>query len=122
MRGIRNLSLVCCMGLTGCVVADMDSTNYTSFPYIQTFQKPETMGHTNVQKRRNDLYECGVNKKLSLNSWDEKFRRNALQPGETIDQLITRTNKVEHCMKSKGYVLLDFGECGPLKKPSGLCN
>ncbi|HAF53423.1 MAG TPA: hypothetical protein DCL03_18065, partial [Leclercia adecarboxylata] len=77
MRGIRNLSLVCCMGLTGCVVADMDSTNYTSFPYIQTFQKPETMGHTNVQKRRNDLYECGVNKKLSLNSWDEKFRRNA---------------------------------------------
>lgn len=122
MRGIRNLSLVCCMGLTGCVVADMDSTNYTSFPYIQTFQKPETMGHTNVQKRRNDLYECGVNKKLSLNSWDEKFRRNALQPGETIDQLITRTNKVEDCMKSKEYVLLDFGECGPLKKPSGLCN
>ncbi|OAT42301.1 hypothetical protein M988_1548 [Hafnia paralvei ATCC 29927] len=39
-----------------------------------------------------------------------------------MEQLDTRTKKVEGCMKSKGYVLLDFSECGPRKKPSGLCN
>ncbi|WP_336194806.1 hypothetical protein [Hafnia paralvei] len=122
MHGIKNLSLICCIGLTGCVVADLDSSNYDYFPYVQTFQKPQTMGHTDVQKRRDDLYECGVNKKFSLNSWDEKFRRNSLQAGETMEQLDTRTKKVEGCMKSKGYVLLDFSECGPRKKPSGLCN
>ncbi len=122
MQRIRSLSLICCIGLTGCVVADMDSSNYTSFPYVQTFQKPQTMGHTDVQTRRNDLYECGVDRKFSLNSWDEKFCRNCLKPGETIEQLTARTKKVENCMKSKGYVMQDFGECGPLKKPSGLCN
>lgn len=122
MHGIRHLSLICCIGLTGCVVADMDSSNYDFFPYVQTFQKPQTMGHTDVQKRREDLYECGVDKKYSINSWDDTFRRNSLQPGETIDQLDTRTKKVEECMVSKGYVIHDFSECGPRKKPSGLCN
>lgn len=122
MRRIKNLSLICCIGLTGCVVADMDSSNYDYFPYIQTFQKPQTMGHTDVQQRRIDLYDCGVERKYSLNSWDEDFNRNQLQPGETLEQLTVRTTKVEGCMKSKGYVIRDFSVCGPRKKPSGLCN
>ena len=119
---MSGVSLLCCVALTGCVVADMDSTNYTSFPYVQTFQKPEMPGHTNVQQRREDLYACGVSRRHSLNSWDESFKRNALQQGETIEQLSLRTRKVENCMKSKGYVMLDFAECGPLKKPTGMCN
>jgi hypothetical protein len=100
----------------------MDSSNYDYFPYVQTFQNPQMMGHTNVQKRRNDLYECGVDRKFSLNSWDNKFIRNGVPPGETIAEHDARTKKIEDCMKSKGYVLLDFSECGPRKKPSGLCN
>ncbi len=122
MLKIRNFALVFCIGLTGCVVADMDSTNYTSFPYVQTFQKPQTLGHTNVQKRRQDLYDCGVDRKHSLNSWDETFRRASLKPGETLAEQKARMTRVENCMKGKGYVMLDFGECGPLKKPTGLCN
>ncbi|WP_313449413.1 hypothetical protein [Atlantibacter hermannii] len=122
MVKISGVSLLCCVALTGCVVADMDSTNYTSFPYVQAFQKPETPGHTNVQQRREDLYACGVSRRHSLNSWDESFKRNALQQGETIEQLSLRTRKIENCMKSKGYVMLDFAECGPLKKPTGMCN
>lgn len=122
MHRIRKLSLVFCMVLTGCVVADMDSSNYDYFPYVQTFQKPQTMGHTNVQQRRNDLYSCGVDRKYSLNSWDESFSRNSLPPGETIEQLDIRTKKTEDCMKAKGYVIQGFSECGPRKKPSGLCN
>ena len=122
MQRIRNLSLICCIGLTGCVVADMDSSNYRYFPYVQTFQKPQTMGHTNVQQRRNDLYSCGVDRKYSLNSWDDEFRRNMLESGETEEQLDARTKKVENCMKSKGYIIHGFEECGLLKKPSGLCN
>lgn len=122
MHTIRKFSLIWCISLTGCVVADMDSSNYDYFPYVQTFQNPQTMGHTNVQKRRNDLYECGVDRKFSLNSWDNKFIRNGVPPGETIAEHDARTKKIEDCMKSKGYVLLDFSECGPRKKPSGLCN
>ena len=122
MQRIRKTSLAFCIALTGCVVADMDSSNYRYFPYVQTFQKPQTMGHTNVQQRRNDLYSCGVDRKYSLNSWDEEFRRNMLEPGETDEQLDARTKKVEDCMMSKGYVIHGFAKCGPLKKPSGLCN
>lgn len=80
MHGIRHLSLICCIGLTGCVVADMDSSNYDFFPYVQTFQKPQTMGHTDVQKRREDLYECGVDKKYSLNHGMTRFVVTAFSP------------------------------------------
>jgi hypothetical protein len=59
--------------------------------------------------------ECGVDRKFSLNSWDNKFIRNGVPPGETIAEHDARTKKIEDCMKSKGYVLLDFSECGPRK-------
>ena len=121
MHKIRTLSLICCFGLTGCVVADMDSSNYDYVPYIQTIQNPRTPGHTNVQQRREDLYACGVDRKYSLNSWDESFSRNRLLPGETIEQQDSRIQKIEDCMKSKGYVLWDYSQCGPRKKPSGMC-
>lgn len=42
--------------LNGCVVADMDSSNYTSVPYVKTFQKADTIGHTDQAQRKRDLY------------------------------------------------------------------
>lgn len=122
MRRIRNLSLIFCFGLTGCVVADMDSSNYRYPPYIQTFQKPQNLGHTDVQQRRSDLYACGVSRSYPLHSWDETFRRNTLVDGESMEQHDERIFKLENCMAAKGYKIFDHGSCGPLKKPSGKCN
>ncbi len=65
MHAIRKFSLIWCISLTGCVVADMDSSNYDYFPYVQTFQNPQTMGHTNVQ---NAEMIC------TSAAWTESFR------------------------------------------------
>lgn len=122
MIKIDKVSLVIIFSLNGCVVADMDSSNYHFPPYIQTFQKQQTMGHTDVQQRRKDLYSCGVPNSYPLHSWDETFRRNSLVDGESMEQHDERIFKLESCMKTKGYNMLDPGSCGPLKKPSGKCN
>ncbi|EPB4989571.1 hypothetical protein ACRN86_001532 [Enterobacter hormaechei] len=121
MKRIKRMSLLLIFSLYGCVVADMDSSNYSFPPYVQTFQKPQSMGHTDVQQRRKDLYACGVSKSYPLHSWDETFRRNSLD-GESMEQHDERIFKLENCMKAKGYRMLDPGSCGPLKKPSGKCN
>lgn len=122
MKRVKLAGLVLCFGLTGCVVADMDSSNYAYFPYVQMFQKVDTPGHTNVQQRRNDLYACGVDRSHSLNSWDTSFVRNERMPNETLKQMVTRIDEFESCMVNKGYIVHGFAECGPRKKPSGLCN
>ena len=106
--------------LTGCVVADMDSTNHTAVPYAQTFQKPATLGHTDRVQRRADLYACGVKKSVDVDS--KTWLRAEVYPGETLDQMVARVEKVESCMKGKGYVVLGFDACGPLKAPTGKCN
>ncbi|SFR16716.1 MULTISPECIES: hypothetical protein [unclassified Enterobacter] len=120
MRFRKSLFLIGLFQLTGCVVADMDSTNYTSFPYVQTIQKKGQLGHTDIQQRKKDLHACGLSKNIDPEVGP--FNRNQFAPGETLEQHKKRINKLESCMKSKGYVLLDFGECGPLKAPTGKCN
>ncbi|EGT5662369.1 hypothetical protein AGJ34_18570 [Cronobacter dublinensis subsp. dublinensis] len=106
--------------LNGCVVADMDSSNYTTVPYVQVFQKADTIGHTDHQQRKRDLYDCGVDKSVNLD--DGKWSRSDSTPQETLQELVARTLQVEHCMESKGYIVFSYGECGPLKKPTGKCN
>lgn len=106
--------------LSGCVVADMDSTNHTAVPYSWTFQKPATLGHTDRVQRKTDLYACGVDKNIDVDS--PSWGRGASWPGETTAQFFARTEKVEACMEGKGYVVLGFDQCGPLKAPTGQCN
>ena len=108
--------------LTGClrVVTDMDSSNYTAVPYVKTFQKADTIGHTDHEQRKRALYACGVDKNTNLD--DGSWSSSGSTPEETLQQLIARTDKVESCMESKGYIVFGFDECGPLKKPSGKCN
>lgn len=122
MKMIKKSLILLSFALTGCVVADMNSSNYRYPPYIQTFQKPQNLGHTNVQQRRTDLYACGVSRSYPLHSWDETFRRNSLVDGESMEQHDNRIFKLENCMETKGYRMLDSSSCGPLKKPSGKCN
>ncbi|WP_194205670.1 hypothetical protein [Superficieibacter sp. 1612_C1] len=106
--------------LSGCVVADMDSSNYDFPPYIQTFQKQGQLGHTDTVQRKNDLYACGLDRNTDPDS--KLWRRNVALEGETMEQEDRRIASLEACMKNKGYVLLDPGRCGPLKAPTGMCN
>ncbi|POP45824.1 hypothetical protein CHU32_08425 [Superficieibacter electus] len=106
--------------LGGCVVADMDSSNYHYPPYFQTFQKQGQMGHTDRTQRKADLYACGVDRNVNPDS--EFWRRNVLLNGETMEQHDRRIDKLETCMENKGYVILDPSSCGPVKAPTGKCN
>lgn len=72
--------------LSGCVVADMDSTNHTAFPYSWTFQKPVTMGHTDRVQRKADLYACGVDKNIDVDS--PAWGRGSICPGKTTKQYL----------------------------------
>jgi len=105
--------------LSGCVVADLDSSNYRYVPWVQVFQKPEASGKTNVAQRKADLYRCGVSREDNLD--DPSWSLNTVHSGETVEQASDRNDKVRSCMKSKGYKVYGFDQCGPLKKPTGLC-
>jgi hypothetical protein len=108
------------INLTGCVVADMDSSNYDFVPYIKTIQKSDSLGHTDPVQRKKDIYSCGVSKNIDPDS--EQWSRSYIPPGETIEEHRKRISRIEDCLEQKGYVLLDFRKCGPLKAPTGLCN
>ncbi|WP_223540768.1 hypothetical protein [Enterobacter sp. JBIWA003] len=99
---------------------NMDSSDYDYVPYIKTFQKNNTIGDTNIEQRKRDLYSCGVDKSTNLD--DGTWSRGGSNPNETLQQSVSRAEKLESCMKSKGYVVYGFDECGPLKAPTGLCN
>ena len=105
--------------LTGCVVDDMDSSNYNYVPWIQVFQKVDSTGWTNVRDRKEALYSCGVDRRINLD--DKSWGLSTAYENETLKQLSEKGDKIIACMKSKGYQVYGFDECGPIKKPSGLC-
>ena len=119
---IRHVAWLAAAGLmlTGCVVPNMDSSNYTSVPYVQLFQKKGQHGHTNRSQRTQDLYDCGV--PANVNPDSPRWHRVGVREGETVNQAIARAHKLEQCMRDKGYDTLEFSECGPLKAPTGQCN
>lgn len=106
--------------LTGCVVGNMDSSNYRFVPWIQVFQKVDpATGQTNIRDRKEALYSCGVDRSENLDS--KNWGLSGIREGETLKQSVERNERIFDCMKSKGYDVYGFEECGPLKKPSGLC-
>jgi len=88
-------------------------------PYIQGWQKPDTIGHTDVNQRRKDFQSCGVK-----NFRDGHMDLNNRYPGMTSDDVTMRSKKIRSCIKKKGYVYLGETECvdGKNNKLSGLCN
>lgn len=98
----------------------MDSSDYEYVSYIKTFQNKDRIGHTDSQKRKKDLYDCGVPQSQNLD--DGLWSRGNSKPGETLQQVVDRVQKVESCMSNKGYIIYGFDACGPLKAPTGLCN
>lgn len=119
MRFIPGILLAGIFQLTGCVVADMDSSNYRYVPWIQVFQKVDSTGWTNIRDRKEALYSCGVDRTEDLD--DKNWGLNRQHGDETLAEGVARNQRIFACMESKGYNVYGFDECGPLKKPSGLC-
>ena len=88
-------------------------------PYIQHFQKPDTIGRTNVDKRWQDFQNCGVKTYR-----DGSLDLNVVYPNMTIEQARQRSNKIESCMDNKDYIFIKTTECvdGKNNKLTGLCN
>lgn len=103
---ISKVVLASVVMLTGCVVADMDSSNYDYVPWVQVFQKPEASGLTNVTQRKVDLYSCGVNPRANLdgNNWS----LNGIEPGETIESFNARSNRILSCMEGRDIKCMDL--------------
>jgi len=115
----RLMLVVAALTLTGCVVGNMDSSDYTYVPYIQTFQKAGQQGHTDPVQRKVDLQSCGVNKATVDNP---NWSAGSALPEETAQQIIARSKKLNSCMQRKGYIVYGYFECGPVKENKGLCN
>ncbi len=101
------------------VVPGYDPYVSLSPPYIQHWQKPDTIGRTNVDKRWQDFQNCGVKTYR-----DGSLDLNVVYPNMTIEQARQRSNKIESCMDNKGYIFIKTTECvdGKNNKLTGLCN
>ncbi|XDZ50083.1 hypothetical protein AB8Q18_07670 [Neisseriaceae bacterium CLB008] len=106
--------------LSGCLIrvvtpVNLDAEYYP--PPIQGYQKTDTIGHTDPDRRWHDLQTCGVQKynggRLDLNGQG---------PEETVKQVIARRDKIYQCMEAKGYVIYSIERCIKNRKPTGLCN
>jgi hypothetical protein len=88
-------------------------------PTIQHWQKPNTIGRTNVDKRWQDAQECGVK-----NYVNGTLDLSVSYPGMTTEQVKQRSKSISTCMENKGYIYLKNTECvdGKNNKLTGLCN
>lgn len=114
---INRVVLASVVMLTGCVVADMDSSNYDYVPWVQVFQKPEASGLTNVAQRKVDLYDCGVNPRADLDG--ANWSLNGIEPGETFKNFNTRRDHILSCMEKKGIQIVWFFGVRSEKGPVG---
>jgi hypothetical protein len=89
-------------------------------PVIQGWQKADTIGHTNVDKRWQDFQSCGVKK-----YFDGTLDFNTQYPGMTSEDVSKRSKAIRDCIKDKkGYIFIKTTECvdGKNNKLTGLCN
>ena len=88
-------------------------------PLIQHYQKPDTIGHTDRDKRIKDTKECGViSHRNGLLDYDINY--NNISNAEARK----RGRRIHQCMLDKGYIFLDKKECvdGKNDRLTGLCN
>ncbi|MBP6861251.1 MAG: hypothetical protein KBC57_02690 [Neisseriaceae bacterium] len=109
------------IALSGCipirVIPKYNPNIYGLPPLVQGYQKTETIGHTDPDLRWRDLQSCGVRQ------YNEgRLDIGGSRPGETSTQVIARRDRINGCMKAKGYVIYSPERCMKNKKPTGLCN
>ncbi len=107
--------------LSGCipirVIPKYNPDIYLAPPAVQGYQKTNSIGHTDTEQRWKDLQACGV---IDYNRGSLDL--NASGPGETSQQVVQRRDKINGCMKEKGYVIYNRSKCINNKKLTGLCN
>lgn len=88
-------------------------------PYIQQFQKPDTIGHTDPEQRWKDFQDCGV-KNFNHGTLDINNR----YPGMTSEDVTKRNKAIHDCIDNKGYVFIKVRQCvdGENNRLTGLCN
>ncbi len=115
------LILLYCMFLTACmpvVLGFGDPDIYNRYTVIQTWQKPDTIGHTDAVQRKKDFLACGV-KKFFGGTLDFNTR----YPGMTSDQVDQRKAKMYQCIKAKGYISVGpTSQCTKNGVDLGKCN
>ena len=104
---------------SGCVIKISQVYIYGIDGRGQGWQKADTVGRTNVDKRRQDFQSCGVK-----NFRDGSLDLNNRYPGMTSEDVSKRSKAIRSCMKNKGYIYLGETECvdGKNNKLTGLCN
>ena len=88
-------------------------------PYIQQFQKPDTIGHTDPEQRWKDFQDCGV-KNFNHGTLDINNR----YPGMTSEDVTKRNKAIHDCIDNKGYIFIKVRQCvdGENNRLTGLCN
>lgn len=97
---------------------------------IQEYQKPETIGHTDVEQRKKDFFACGVknyfNGNLDFNTCYEGMACYGVDRPDN-GEIDVRSQKIHDCIKKKGYrhiKYLDSEGCinYATNKLTGKCN
>ena len=103
--------------LSACVVPGYNPDLYNGYKVIQSYQKKDTIGHTDPVQRKKDVFSCGVK-----NYMDGNLDLSVSYPGMTTDQVIARRIRIDDCIESKGYIYYGPSGCTNKGKPTGLCN
>lgn len=113
--------LVMAIILSSCVpirvVSKWSPDVYNGYKVIQGFQKKDTIGHTDVEQRKQDLIDCGV-----INFFGGTLDLNNVYPNMTDKQLDERRERIYDCMEAKGYIFTSSINCTNNGVPTGLCN
>ncbi|MBN6711955.1 Uncharacterised protein [Canicola haemoglobinophilus] len=118
---LGGILLQSCAYIDGCLYTPQMVNCYVdkgdSFPYIAQFQKVDSIGHTDPQKRWHDAYLCGGEHENN----DLQVKGVRSKDGSINLEVL---NKFENCMRAKGYHRFWPAECG-YKNPKwdkGVCN
>lgn len=112
---LSTLVLVSCIPIR--VVPKYNPDLYNGYKAIQAYQKKESIGHTDVEQRKKDAFECGVRNYNGGN-----LDLSAQFPDMTSEEVVPRRIRIDNCMKKKDYLIDSKENCTIKGKPTGFCN
>lgn len=121
MKLINNIVLLSVFILISCipirVVPKYNPDTYNGYKAIQAYQKKETIGYTDVEQRKKDVFACGV-KNYNGGNLDSNTR----YPDMASKDVTPRRIRIDNCMEERDYIIHSPGKCTIKGKPTGFCN